>query len=472
MSVKQLRILVPALAVLVLALGCASGASADGTVTWGISGVTPSLDTANGNDSSAATPGVIPDSNVCPNGIGCSPEINPESGTNPILPGPFRGENTADAPHSAEDLGVWNPESQAPTSGQVLEIAVTGCAIEDTSSTSQSSQGIPVNTVLFQTLTPDGVNWTVDNTAGSAGSNGTYPFQIPFCQSATNPGGVAPSTVTTFQPLHLCISAGDVVAFHDLGGFVEAGSHYPEGIPMEVLAPASGVATDSFVGVNANPIGPGIYGPGDTTDESGYATEADQEVTMQIIEGSGNDAYGLCPGGFGDETSTSNAIDCDFTTSADGTGAANPVQYPDHPFCAEPGEPIPGSNVPPSGNSSTPTPLTTAGVSGKGDRSAATTKLTAPVLTQLKMNPPLYVAKRGAVVTYIDSHPGITTLRIYRVTGKHQALARTIRHQDKVKVGFHVYGLKPGSYRVTATAVYKDLVSRTVTATFKIIAKR
>ncbi len=460
-----------ALVAVVLALVCASGAGAD-TVTWGISGVTPSLDTANGDHNSAATPGVVPGSSACPYGITCSPEDNPLSGTNPILPGPFSGEDTANTAHSAEDLGVWNPEKTAPAGGQVLEVKITGCAVEDMSSPSQESQGVPVNTILFQSLTPSGDEWEVDNTAGGENPDGSYPFQLPFCDSEVDSTTVTPSTVTTYQPLHLCLNAGDVVTFHDVGGFVVDGAHYPEGVPMEVLAPVSGVSTDSFIGVGANPLGPGAYGANDDTNESGYATEADQEVTMQVIEGTGNDAYGLCPGGFGDEPAGANTIDCDYHTSADGTNAVNPVQYPDHPFCAGPGEPVPGSNVPPTASAATTTKSPSSETTSKSSSSGAGQQVTAPQLTHLKLNPARFVAWRGSTITYTDSHPGLTTLRFYRVKGHRDVLIKTIRHQDKAKVGVHIGGLGPASYVVRASSVYERLRSPTVTATFKVIARR
>ncbi len=440
--VKRLRIVVPALAAVLLILLCASGAGA-ATVTWGVSGVTPTLNTANGDENDGATPGVT-DSSSCPHGIVCSPEVNSLSKTNPILPGPFKGEDTANTPHSAEDLGVWNPKQTAPSGGQVLEVKVTGCAVKNPGAT-QESQGVPDTTILFQSLTPRGDEWNVDSTAGGENPNGTYPFQLPFCKTAANPSGVASSTVTTYQPLHLCLNAGDVVTLHDIGGFEDDNgvAYYPQGIPLEVLAPVSGVSTDSFIGVGANPLGPGAYGAGNDTDDSGYATEADQEVTMQVIEGTGNDAYGLCPGGFGDEPASSNAIDCDFTTSADGTRAVNPVKYPDHPFCAYAGDPVPGSNIAP-----------------------------APVLRYLKLKPAVFVTARGSTITYTDSHPGLTTLRFYRVRGHSDVLVKTVRHQDKAKVSLHIGGFRPASYLVKASSVYKKLHSRTITATFKVIAHR
>jgi hypothetical protein len=494
--VRQLKITVPVLLVFLLALICASGASADGTVTWGISGVTPSLNTANGDVNDVLTPGLTV-SSACPNGITCSPQVNPLSGTNPILPGPFAHENTANTPHSAEDLGVWNPGITAPTGGQIVSIQVTGCALEDVGSPVQESQGVPVNTLLFQTLTPSGSSWTVDNTAGAAAGDGSaFPFQLPFCQSAANPTGASAGTVTTYEPLHLCVNAGDVVAFHDLGGFVDdGGPFYPQGIPMEVLAPVSGPGTDSFIGVGVPSLGPGVFGTLDTTlfgqDQSGYATEADQEVTLQVVEATGNDAYGLCSGGFGDEPLNSNAIDCDFTTSADGTGAANPVRYPDHPFCADAGRPIPGSNVPSapstSGTPTTPTtsipkpapkptpkPTTVTAIAGQSkatNRPAPSPVPTAPVLRHLRSNPPRFVARRGTTITYIDSRPGVTTLRFYRLTRGRRVLVRTLRHPDRATTALPVSGLAPGRYLLQAGAVYRGVRGHTVSARFTVIAQ-
>jgi len=61
-------------------------------------------------------------------------------------------------PHNAEDLGVWNDGNRAPAGGQVLQINVKGCAVEDKSSPTQVSTdpgshvSAAVNAIVFQSL--------------------------------------------------------------------------------------------------------------------------------------------------------------------------------------------------------------------------------------------------------------------------------------------------------------------------------
>ena len=233
---------------LALALTLPAGAHAS-MLTWGSSlGLTPTLSTAAGGAyTNAAGP------------------------ASPILPNP----------HVAVDLGVWNTAvasggAGAPEGGQVLEVKVEGCALEDASAPSQLSDTTPVNTVLFQALEP-AANGAYTATATSG------EFLMPFCGGAgANSTVVSNSTVTTFTPVHLCVSQGSAIAFHDIGGFIPAvnseGPWYPQGVPFEVIARAEGSSMDSFVGVGLSTYGPGIWPPGLDHATSGFGLEPGYEL--------------------------------------------------------------------------------------------------------------------------------------------------------------------------------------------------
>jgi predicted actin-binding protein len=287
------RWLLPALVAALLALPAAADGS---TTTWGSNlSVTPTRDTAN---------------NISPAG------------------------------HNAEDTSVWNTTiggsdtaPYAPAGGQVLSVSVKGCAVEDLSAPpSQTSQGVPVNTILFQTLQPGG-NMNVTATSGE--------FQLPFCSAS-----VTPDTVSTFVPVHMCIAQGATVDFHDIGGFIPAqggkGPWYPQGVPFEVLAPAtvplSSVA--SWIGVGVSTYGPGVYGPQELNPAgAGYGSVRGEELQLQVSEGTGEDAYGLCPGGKAVEPTNSNTVICVI-----GGGSTE-----GHPPCDGNGNPVlpPANQSPP-----------------------------------------------------------------------------------------------------------------------------
>ena len=127
---------------------------------------------------------------------------------------PSTSVNTASIAPDGSDLALWNTQSSAgptaPSGGQVLGVKIKGCAVR-TPGAPTTSGGAPVNTINFQTLTKQGGSYTIGNTAPN--------FQLPFCSTSDNgaPGTVNTNTVTTFQPIHLCINAGDALAWVDLG---------------------------------------------------------------------------------------------------------------------------------------------------------------------------------------------------------------------------------------------------------------
>jgi hypothetical protein len=216
------------------------------------------------------------------------------------------------SPHDGADFTLWNtrvPRSSAtaPRGGQVLAVRIKGCARKDLSAPSQLSVGTPVNTINFQAL--------ARGPGGSYTSTATAPgFQLPFCSNSSDParGAISTSTVTTLHPVHLCVARGETVGFYDIGGFIpnlRGPSWYSQGVPFEVIAQRNGAAMDSFADAD---ISNGVYAPGARPRgaNSGWGQESGEELMLQVIEGVGPDAYGLCPGGTAAEPSNSNAIVC------------------------------------------------------------------------------------------------------------------------------------------------------------------
>jgi hypothetical protein len=239
--------------------------------------------------------------------------------------------------HSGADSTVWNTSaiSAAPQGGQALEVDLKGCTVEDTSTgntqASPNGQGgfEASNSIQFQTLTPQaGGAYEADATAGI--------FQLPWCSDSANPADPSAatntSTITPFHPLHMCISAGDTVSFYDLGGTVypnRGPAFYPQGAPFDVIAQMAHAGTDSFADAD---VAGGVYTPGSRPrgDNSGWGLEPGQEVMLSVIEGSGDDAYGLCPGGNAVEPSNSNTVICltHHTNPGDPYGTCNAQNQP------------------------------------------------------------------------------------------------------------------------------------------------
>ena len=292
----RIALLLAVFSVLPLVLASQSGAAI--LSPWGadLSAATPTLDTANGSYGNSVAP--------------TQRAIIPQN-------------------HDGSDLTVWNTSdsAKAPQGGQVRQINIKGCAVENTSVPNppgQNSAGTPVNTVDFQVLTPQA--------DGSYVASATAPnFQLPFCSNSANPkdpsAAVNTSTITSFQPIHMCINQGQTVSFYDIGGFIPAlngsGPWYPQGVPFMILAPASGSSTASFADAD---VANGTYRPGETIagrPNSGWGAEPGQEVMLQVIEGVGGDAYGLCPGGTANEPQDSNTVLCVYGPPTDGHTSCN-----------------------------------------------------------------------------------------------------------------------------------------------------
>jgi hypothetical protein len=222
--------------------------------------------------------------------------------------------------HDGADLAIWNVRvagaaASAPRGGQVRAIRVKGCAAKDVTAPTQLSLGVPVNTIEFQTLVrkPHGA-YRSTATAGR--------FELPFCSNSPNPsrGRISTQTVTSFAPIHMCIARGNTVGLYGLGGFVPSAvgfPWYPQGVPLEVLASSPRSSMASFLDAD---ISGGVYAPGGRPRgvNSGWGTEPGEELMLQVVEGVGGDAYGLCPGGTADEPTISNRVLCAYHRPYDG----------------------------------------------------------------------------------------------------------------------------------------------------------
>lgn len=185
-------------------------------------------------------------------------------------------------PHYGADTALWNVAQAAgharvPATGQVLKVSLEGCA--------QAARNGPApNTQIhFQDLSPlPGGGAEANITAG--------PFNIPICGQ----GGAGASTVTTYEPVRLCVGAGDYVDFNDEGGYVE--NVYRSGVPYQVLGAVRGSMADSFLADNGTGNG-AIFSPLDTAANDGFASNQGEELMLQVELGTGPDATFACPGG-------------------------------------------------------------------------------------------------------------------------------------------------------------------------------
>jgi hypothetical protein len=184
--------------------------------------------------------------------------------------------------HFGADTAIWNTALDAgmpaaPSEGQAVQVKLEGCA--------EPAPGgpAPLTQIHLQDITPlpDG-SAKVDLTS--------QPFDIPICGQNDASG----STVSTYNPVNLCMQQGDYVDFNDEGGFVER--YYRSGVSYRVLAPAQGSSADSF-------IKGGGTNNGDTMSSSerssmeGFAVEQNTELLLQVEFATGPDATHICGGG-------------------------------------------------------------------------------------------------------------------------------------------------------------------------------
>jgi hypothetical protein len=201
-------------------------------------------------------------------------------GSNVALPG-----SVFHIAHDGADGALWNVQlptgdPTAPVGGQVVSVRLEGCA--------ESNGPAPLTQIHFQTLAP---------TAGGGAKVEltSQAFEIPVCGA----GGASGSTVSSYDPINLCVAPGDYVDFNEEGGFVGAQDGpppYPAGVPYMVIGGVAGATMDSFI--RNNGVGNGaVFSPTDTTNHDGFASNPGEELMLQATLATGPDATPICPGG-------------------------------------------------------------------------------------------------------------------------------------------------------------------------------
>jgi hypothetical protein len=184
--------------------------------------------------------------------------------------------------HYGADTAVWNVAlangaASMPATGQAVKVSLEGCA--------QSAPGgpSPLTQIHFQDVTPLGEGGARVNLSSQA-------FDIPQCGQ----NGASGSTVSTYEPVNLCVSQGDYVAFNDEGGYVE--NIYRNGVSYQVLGVAQGSASDSFIRSNGTGNG-AMLSASDRSANDGFASNQNEELMLQVTLGTGPNATHICAGG-------------------------------------------------------------------------------------------------------------------------------------------------------------------------------
>jgi hypothetical protein len=206
-----------------------------------------------------------------------------------VPPSPEAPAGVIHTNHYGADTALWNTAlgsgtTAVPTGGQALKISLEGCA-------SPGHGGPPPLTQIhFQSLSP------VPG-GGAKVMLSSQPYDMPVCGE----GGASGSTVSTYEPVNLCVSRGGFVALNDEGGFVE---HFDRsGVRYQVLGAVRGSSLDSFIRGNGTGDG-ALFSPLDTSTMDGFAVTANTELMMQVTLGTGADARYVCPGGTRDAPPT------------------------------------------------------------------------------------------------------------------------------------------------------------------------
>lgn len=200
----------------------------------------------------------------------------------PVPPAPDAPNGLFHTFHYGADTALWNAglangTPRVSATGQAIKIRLEGCA--------QEAQGgpAPLTEIHFQDLSP--------LPGGGARVNiSSQGFSIPTCGR----GGADGSTVTTYEPINLCVSAGDYVGFNDDGGYVP--NVYRAGVPYQVLGAVPGSTANSFLRNNGTGNG-SVMSSTDLSANDGFATNENKELMMQVVLGTGADATHICAGG-------------------------------------------------------------------------------------------------------------------------------------------------------------------------------
>ncbi len=200
----------------------------------------------------------------------------------PVPPAPDAPNGLFHTFHYGADTALWNVTlaglgAAMPVTGQALKVKLEGCA-------QPAAEGPPPLTEIhFQDLTP-----TADG--GARVNISSQGFTIPICGQ----GGASGATITTYEPINLCVSRGDYVGFNDDGGYVP--NVYRAGVPYQVIGSAASSTMDSFIRGNGTGNGATMSST-DRTANDGFASNRDEELMLQVDLGSGPDATHICAGG-------------------------------------------------------------------------------------------------------------------------------------------------------------------------------
>ena len=199
----------------------------------------------------------------------------------PVPPNPEAPNGLFHTYHSGADTALWNVASsgapQAPATGQALQVSLEGCA--------QSVDGSPPLTQIhFQDLSP------LPGNGGAKVDITSQAFEIPVCGADDASG----STVTTYEPTNLCVSAGDYVDFNDEGGYVP--NVYRAGVPYQVIGSVAGATMESFIKNDGTENG-ALLSSSELSANEGFAVNRGEELMLQVKLGTGPDATHICAGG-------------------------------------------------------------------------------------------------------------------------------------------------------------------------------
>ena len=204
-----------------------------------------------------------------------------------IDPGPPARAVVVHVSHDGADTALW-PESiggkqvTAPAAGQVVSVALKGCAEPAAGATR------PLTQIHFQDRVPQaGGGYRVNVT--------TQAFDLPVCGERGAGGAAAgASTVSTYAPTNFCVARGDAVAFNDEGGFNPNG--YPSGVAYRVLGRVASSSTYSFIRNNGTNNG-AVFQSSDLTPHDGFLANHGLQLLLRSTLATGSDATPLCPGG-------------------------------------------------------------------------------------------------------------------------------------------------------------------------------
>jgi hypothetical protein len=199
-----------------------------------------------------------------------------------VPPSPEAPKGVVHTAHYGADTALWNTalaqgSAAMPAAGQAVQIRLEGCAVPTAGAAS------PLTQIHFQSISPLPGGGAKVNLSSQA-------FDIPVCGA----GGASGSTVSTYEPVNLCVSQGDYVAFNDEGGFVE--HSYQSGVPYRVMGSAPGSAMSSFIRGGGTNNG-AVLSASDKSTMDGFAVSQGTELMLQVTLGTGPDARYVCPGG-------------------------------------------------------------------------------------------------------------------------------------------------------------------------------